>query len=273
MRPAAFTADLDDPVGKHLRETFISLAESSTVIESLAQLRGSQLPEQIVYFYVVDPDRRLVGVIPTRRLLMAAPEARIGDLCVRKVVALPPHATVMDACEMFMQHRFLALPVVDADKRLMGIVDVGLFTDELLESHEKDNVDELFQLIGVHVAAARPTSTWNAFATRFPWLIANIGAGLLCAVIAGWYEHTLASVVTIALFIPVVLALSESVSIQSMTITLQALHGQRPKFRAAMRAVAAEGPTAALLGTACGAIVGGVAWAWRGDGLIAAAIG
>src|SRR5687768_17209219 len=62
MPQAAFTADLDDAVAKHLRTTFISLMESATVVDSLAHLRGSQLPEQVVYFYVVDADRRLVGV-------------------------------------------------------------------------------------------------------------------------------------------------------------------------------------------------------------------
>ena len=98
MPPVSLAADLDDPVSKHLRGTFVSLPERATTGEALTTLRGTQLPEQIVYFYVVAADGRLVGVLPTRRLLMAAPDARIGDLAVRKVVALPPHATVMDAC-------------------------------------------------------------------------------------------------------------------------------------------------------------------------------
>ena len=77
---------------------------------------------------------RLKGVIPSRSLLLSPPEARIADIMLREVVAIPAGATVLDACEFFVLHRFLAFPVVDDHRRLIGSIDIELYTDELLMS-------------------------------------------------------------------------------------------------------------------------------------------
>jgi magnesium transporter len=264
--------DLDDPIVTHMRRSVIALPESLTVGQALEQLRREQLPEQIVYFYVVDDRQRLVGVMPTRRLLMSQPETTLASLAVRKVVSVPATASVLDACEFFITHKFLAFPVVDGQNHLLGIVDVGLFTNELQALSERAAADELFQLIGVHAASRQKVSTWGGFRSRFPWLLSNIAGGIVCAVISGFFDQLLQTAIVLALFIPVVLALSESVSIQSMSLTLQALHGGRVTPAAVWQATRREFGVALLLGIACGSIVGGVAWAWRGDGMVALVI-
>ena len=81
----------------------------------------------------MDDQGRLAGVVPTRRLLLAAPEQAVAEIMVRQVVALPARTTVLEACEFFIQHRFLAFPVVDEGRRLIGVVDVELYTDEVTE--------------------------------------------------------------------------------------------------------------------------------------------
>jgi magnesium transporter len=264
--------DLDDTIEQHMRRSVIRLPEPLTVGEALEKLRGEQLPEQIVYLYVIDADERLVGVVPTRRLLMSPLSARISDLCVRSVIAIPAHATVLDACEFFLTHKFLAFPVVDARRKLLGIVDVGLFTNELQALSERAAADEIFQLIGVHVSQGRRPSPWRGFLTRFPWLISNIIGGILCAFMSGFFDELLQAVIVLALFLPVVLALSESVSIQAMTITLQELHGGRVGWKRLWIAMRRELAVAALLGLACGAVVAAVAWAWKGDLRVAAVL-
>jgi magnesium transporter len=124
-------ADLNDPVTKHVHQHFTRLAAQLTVGSALDWLRRNPPRERIIYFYVVDAEDRLVGVVPTRRLLLSPPETPLADIMVRNVVALPAEATVLDACEFFIQHRFLAFPVVDADRRILGVVDVELYTSEL----------------------------------------------------------------------------------------------------------------------------------------------
>ena len=112
----------------HVAEATATVREEHTASEAVAALRAKPLAERIVYFYVLDSARRLVGVVPTRRLLVAGPDDRIRDMMVPRVVSLPARATVLDACEAFVLHRFLALPVVDGEGRLLGTVDVSFRT-------------------------------------------------------------------------------------------------------------------------------------------------
>ena len=87
-------------------------------------------PGRVIYFYAWTTTA-VRGVLPTRRLLLSPPRTPLTDVMVAKVVTLPAAATVLDACEFFIQHRLLAFPVVDADGRLLGVVDIDLYTNEL----------------------------------------------------------------------------------------------------------------------------------------------
>jgi magnesium transporter len=266
--PPLSIASLDSPVAEHARREFTRLRASQTVADALAWLRDNPPSERIIYLYVVDDDGRLQGVVPTRRLLLAAPEQRIDALMVRNTVALPADATVLDACELFIQHRFLALPVVDAHKRIIGVVDVELYTDELGNLSDTRNLEELFQQIGVRVAGAEQRSALGAFRRRFPWLLCNLAAGLLAAFLSGVFEETMQRAVVLAFFIPVVLNLAESVSSQSVGLTIHLLQGQRPSWRSLPGLLRGELSTGLLLGTACGLVIGLVALVWlqvRGD--------
>lgn len=266
-------AELDDPIIKHVRHDVTTLNAGQTVGEALAQLRTQQLGEKIVYFYALDDEGRLVGVVPTRRLLASGPEQRVADIMLARVLAIPYLATVLDACEFFIQYRFLAFPVIDEERKLVGVVDVSLFADELIEVTERHSYENVFQLLGVQIDNLRTASPWAEFRGRFPWLLCNIAGGLACAAIASRYEAFLDQVIVLALFIPVVLALSESVSMQSMTITLQGLHTPLVNWRAVFRRLSRELVIAAGLGVACGSVVGGAAWAWKGQPPVAVAIG
>jgi magnesium transporter len=255
---------LNDPVSRHMRRDFARLRTGQTVGEALAWLRQHPPEGRVIYFYVVDEEQRLQGVVPTRRLVLNPPDRPVAEVMVPKVIALPDDATVLDACEFFIQHRYLAFPVVDAGRRLVGQVDVELYTDELAALSHPSERDDLFQLIGVHVAQARQTSPVAAFRGRFPWLLCNLGGGILAAFLSGLYEDELSRVVALALFIPVVLALAESVAIQSVSLALQALHGGPPTWKELLPKLSRELGTGLLLGGASGLAVGLVALAWQG---------
>jgi Na+:H+ antiporter, NhaA family len=122
---------LDEPVTLRMRQDYALLQSGQTVAEALAWLRQHPPGGRVIYFYVVDAAGVLLGVMPTRRLILAAPDALVADLMVRKVTAIPAQATVLEACEFFILHRLLAFPVVDEAGRLLGIVDIDLYTDEL----------------------------------------------------------------------------------------------------------------------------------------------
>jgi magnesium transporter len=261
---AAAGRNLNDPIVRHIRTDFPRLHIKQTVGEALTAIRENPPEGRIIYFYVVDDENRLRGVVPTRRLLLSSPDVPLGDIMVREVIVIPSTATILDACEFFIFHRLLACPVVDAESRLLGIVDVELYTDELSDLDRKAGSDELFQLIGVHLTDARVASPVYAFRSRFPWLLTNIAGGILAALMLGVFRAELETAVALALFIPVVLALSESVSIQSLSLALQALRGREPTVGAILKKLKTEIMTGLFLGAASGTVVGIAAIMWLG---------
>ena len=115
----------------------------------------------------------------------------MAEVMVRQVITLPAAATVLEACEFFMQHRLLAFPVVDEGGRLLGVVDVELYTEELSQLGDGRLRDDLFQLVGVHAAATRHGAPLASFRHRFPWLGCNLAAGILAAFLSGVYQEEL----------------------------------------------------------------------------------
>lgn len=256
---------LRQPVLSVARRDVATLRESDTVQRALDEIRRQGVGERIVYFYVLDPEGRLAGVLPTRRLLTAPLDHLLSEVMIRRVVAIPHSATVMEACEAFVMHRFLAFPVVDDERRIVGVVDVSLLTEEAFDLAEREQAETLFESIGFRIWQVRGASPWRGFRFRFPWLLATIGSGTICALLAGWFELTLARTLVLAFFLTLVLGLGESVSIQSMTVVVQELRTGRPTLRWYVRALRRELGTAALLGLAAGMVVGGIAWLWRGQ--------
>ncbi len=264
---------LDEPILELARKDYAELQHDLTVGQALDVIRRQGVGEKVVYFYVVDARHKLLGVLPTRRLLTSPLGSRLSDIMISRVVTLPSSASILEACEMFVMHKFLAFPVVDADRRLIGVVDVGLFTEEVLDLAERQQKEELFEALGFHVAQVRAASPLKAFYLRFPWLMATICSGLACAVLASAFEQTIARVLVLTFFLTLVLALGESVAIQSMAITVQGLRSAQLSLKWFWSGLRKELAVALLLGLGCGTVVGIVAAVWRGFTPAAAVIG
>jgi magnesium transporter len=259
--PAAAVPDLESPVGAVARPDFVRLYASESAGESLRRLRHERLGERIIYFYVTDTGGKLVGVVPTRRLLLADPASRIGDLMLRGVVSIAESTPLMDAIRTLTSRKLLALPVVDADGVLKAVFDIGQCTEQVVDLERREEADRLFQLAGVHIDRGEQVSLVRGFRQRFPWLLCNIGSGLAAAVISQMFDHVLAAVVALAFFFPVVLAVAESVAIQSLTISLQALQLATPvppQPGGALRQLA----TGSMIGLAAGLVVGFAGLVW-----------
>src|SRR5216110_1017100 len=161
MNVAARIPDFDVPVVEHARKDFPLLNANMTVGEALERIRREGVGERVIYFYAVDEEKRLVGVVPTRRLLTASLETPLREIMVPRVVALPASATILDACEFFVLYKFLAFPVVDEERRVVGVIDANLFAEEILEAgdgtvREGDSSitqvsPDFFEALGFHI--------------------------------------------------------------------------------------------------------------------------
>ena len=275
--PAAIP-DFDEPIAAHARKDLPLLHVGMTVQQALDKIRREGVGERVIYFYAVDDEQRLAGVLPTRRLLIAPLGSKLEDIMIRRVIALPATATVMEACEFFVLYKFLAFPVVDQEKRVLGVVDMTLFQQEVLEADDRADPsrtapDALFEALGFRLDEIRGASPLRVFRYRFPWLLATVASGTCCAILAGVFETTLAQSLVIAFFLTMVLGLNESVSIQSMTVTIQALRSAEPTWRWFADTFRRESITALLLGGSCGLLVATIVWVWQRDVVAALAIG
>ena len=263
------SANLHDPVLSFVRPVPITLRTSQAIGEAHAAVRAASA-RNVHYFYVLDDDDRLAGVMPVRHLLAARLDDRVDQVMIPDVVAIPSWATVLIASEYFATRRLKAFPVIHDDGTLAGTVDVGLFTGEVINV-ARETYDEIYQLLGVHATAMG--TPWTSYLDRFPWLLSNITAGLLCAFIAARFEALLERIVVLALFIPIVLALAESVSMQSATLTLQSLSDESLRPRRIGAALWREARTAVLLGLSSAALVTLVVLAWRRNVMGAMVVG
>ncbi|RPI01157.1 MAG: magnesium transporter, partial [Calditrichaeota bacterium] len=264
---------LNQPVSVVMRRDVATLREKLTINQALDSIRQQGVGEKIVYFYVINEERRLVGVMPTRRLLTAPLDRQLAEVMIDRVIAVPQTATVLEACEAFIMHRYLAFPVVDEQRRIVGVLDADLLTDEAFDIAEREQTDAFFESIGFRLSQVRDASPLRAFRFRFPWLVATISSGVICALLVSIYQFTLAKSLILAFFLTLVLGLGESVSIQSMTVAIQALRSIDPSLRWYLRSLRRELGTAMLLGFACGSAVGLIVWFWQGAGVTALSIG
>jgi magnesium transporter len=281
MNLANTIPDFDTPVVEHARKDFPLLDADMTIGEALERIRREGVGERVIYFYAIDQEKRLVGVVPTRRLLTAPLGTALREVMVRRVVAVPAKATVLDACEFFVLYKFLAFPVVDEERRVVGVIDANLFAQEVLEAGESEDQyrapvpigPEFFEALGFRLEQIRGVSAWRAFRFRFPWLLVTVTGGTLSAILAGFFEATLAGSLIIAFFLTMVLGLNESVSMQSMSVTIHALRSINVSWDWLASAFRRELATAVLLGVSCGFVVCIIAWVWRDDLRAAVVIG
>jgi len=265
------------PLTDYIESDFTKLNKNLTVEKALVKIRKEGVGNRIVYFYVVDEEEKLVGVLPTRRLLIAETDETLESIMIDRVASLPDTATVYDALEYFATYKFLAFPVVDKDNRIIGLIDVNMFTEQLLtlepDVEERQRYDYVFEAIGFRLEQIKNATPLKAWQIRLPWLMATVASGTICALLVGVFEATLAESLVIAFFLTLVLGLGESVSIQSMTLTIRTLNSVDPSTRWYIKNLIREFKTTFLLGLSCGVFVALVVVIWKGALLAGITIG
>ncbi len=257
--------DLNDPVMKHASMDFVSIYSYNTVSEALDCIRNGQTQSTILYFYVLDAEARLAGTIQTRRLLTSSLDAKIEEIMSKNLVVIPASATLEEALEFFILHRYLAFPIIDDNKKMLGVIDINVFTEEMIDIEEQRQVHSVFDTLGIKVSEVRNKSPWSVFRYRFPWLLATITSGTVCALLVGFFEATLAQSLVLAFFLTLVLGLGESVSMQTMAITVHSMHNSSAQSGWYFKTMQRELMRTFLMALACAFIVGFIVVVWKND--------
>jgi magnesium transporter len=258
--------DLHRKVGEFISPVHTTLKMSQRVEDAMMHIRKQLLDDKIFYFYAVDEDQHLKGVVSTRNLLLSDPGKKIDEITESSVVAVRADQTLRQAMEVLTKNRLLAIPVIDNEGRLLGIIDIQLYMDEAVDvAQARRSSTDLFQVLGLTLEDGKGVkTTWQIYRTRMPWIFCNMIGGFACAIISRVFELVLLEVIILAMFIPLVLTLSESISMQSMTYSLQLL--SRPKLtrKRVLFQIVEEWKMVFLLAITCGLIVGGMSFLWGG---------
>jgi magnesium transporter len=254
------TTVLDRPVSEFLHHDFIALPETWTCARALEEIRSTGDDRKVSYFYTVDEDDRLCGVIPVRRFLTAPPDRRLGEMAFRNLVTIRDDMTMAEAARRFQDHKYLSLPVVRTDGSVAGVVDLKALAGEDVDHSDKAVVEEVFQTIGVRLEALTSGSLTAVWWTRFPWLLSTVASGLLCAWLSSRFASTLEKNILLSFFIALVLAIGESVAIQSMTFSFQELHKPAKERRGYPLLFVRELVMALAIGLPIGLAVGAMAY-------------
>jgi magnesium transporter len=259
----------------HLEKKVIDLAKAvetvvksdETVKEALEGLKNKHISDKIVYFYVVDNEYKLLGVVPTRKLLLSESNVKILDIMETSVIRLSSEQTLHDAMEIFARHSLLALPIVDNENKLLGCVDVEMYMEESVDIADARHRSDIFQIIGLSLEEEKTSSIFRDYRLRMPWIFCNLFGGIICAIISAFNENVLGKFLMLAMFIPLVLTLSESISMQSMTHSIHFMRRPKTSWRYSLLKALNEWKIVILMSLSCGIIVGIVSLFW-GDGIM-----
>jgi magnesium transporter len=262
----------EEAAGGLMTPEFVSLAAGMTVDRALDFLRrASPDAETIYYLYVVDEQRRLLGVLSLRELIVASPTTRVGDIMDPDVVRVTTATDQEDVARIIADYDFSVLPVVDEEDRLVGIVTV----DDVLDVVELEATEDIHRLgaapVDVDYARARP---WLLFRKRVPWLVFLVVSMTLTFNVISHFEDVLAEVVILAAFIPLLIGTGGNVGAQVATLVVRALATRDLEIRDYAGVLAKEISTGVMLGVAFGLFIMGYVMLFaRPAGAVALSLG
>jgi magnesium transporter len=252
---------------------YISLKETLTVSETLERIRSlAKVTETIYYLYVTDASRSLKGIVSLRDLVTSQPQQTLDEIMARDVVCVHTDTDQEDVARLIQRYDFLAVPVVDREQRLVGIVTV----DDVIDILEKETTEDIYALGGGVQAGGDnyfQTNLITVARKRVVWLFVLLLTNTVTGTIIRSQEAILQEVVTLAAFIPLLVGTGGNVGAQSSTVVIRGLNTDEIRDMGALQVILREGMAGILLGT----ILGTVATLWgywlQGDFLVALAVG
>jgi len=248
--------------GHVMTTQFVALDEKLTAQQAIDRIRASgEETGSIFYLYVVDEGGRLRGVVPLRRLVSAPPDRSVADLMITEPVSVRADADQEEAAQLVARYDLLAIPVTDAEGRMLGVITV----DDVIDVIHEEATEDMYLLAGLSEEDRVFTPALQSVRKRLPWMIANLGTCFLAAWVVGLFERALDQVVLLAVFMPVVAGMGGNGGIQAVTVITRGIALGEIEFSSGLRAVSKELAVGLLVGLVTGLVSALAAWLWQGD--------
>ncbi|HEY9727792.1 MAG TPA: magnesium transporter [Chroococcales cyanobacterium] len=207
--------------GRVMTTEFVQLREGLTVGEALRKMRQMDQDKETVYYaYVTDDNCKLVRVVSLRQLVFSLPDAQIRDISSDRVIKVRTDMTQEEVAQILKRYDLIALPVVDREDRLVGIVTIDDVID-ILEEEATEDIQKLAGVSGGDEAALSPP--WVTIRKRLPWLVGVMGLYIGAASAIAPFQKVISLVPVLAVIMPIFSNTGGTVGIQALTVTIRGL--------------------------------------------------
>ena len=243
----------EDSAGILMYTDVFTLHEETKAIDAIAALQDQEEAEMVFYLYAVDDDRRLTGVVSLRNLVTTSSDTTLENIMSRRVHSVRPETDQEEVARIVSQYNFLAVPVVDAEDQLLGIITV----DDVVDIVREEATEDFLQMVGAGKdREILLKSSWDNARMRFPWLFASWVGGILAAFIIGAFDNILQSTIVLAAFIPVIIGMGGNIGTQSSTIIVRGLATGRVGLENSVKILFKEMRVGLILGILYGILLG-----------------
>ena len=243
----------DDSAGILMYTDVFTLHEETKAKEAINALQDQDDAEMVFYLYALDDDGRLTGVISLRELVVTPGDTKLKDIMSRQVHAVRPETDQEEVAKIVSQYNFLAVPVVDSEEKLLGIVTV----DDVVDVIREEATEDFLQMVGAGKdREILLKSSWENARSRLPWLFASWVGGILAAFIIGFFDGILEKSIALAAFIPVIIGMGGNVGTQSSTLIVRGLATGRVNIENSFKVLFKEIRVGLILGILYGILLG-----------------
>jgi len=259
----------DDTAGGIMNPEVVALGPAATVDDAIRYLRSAEEDTVTAALYVVDEERRLLGFVRLRRLVTAHPAAELGNIMNEDVISVLVDADQEEVADLVDKYDFMAIPVVDADGRLLGSVTV----DDVLDVIEEEATEDIYKMAGSSAEEEESESIFHVARYRLPWLLICLGGTQLSTMVLQMAKGRVGLYEQMSVFTAAIMAMAGNTSLQSATTTVRRLALDTLPRTRYLRHVLREFLVALVMGLVCGAVASALAVLFQHDPMIGVALG
>jgi len=223
--------------GRLMNPNVFAVAEELTAAEAITALQAARDVEMVFYLYVVDERRHLVGVVSLRRLLLVSPDTPLKRIMTTDVYSARVDTDQEEVARQVASYNLLAIPVVDRENKLTGVVTV----DDVIDVMKDEATEDVYRMAGVSREDGALTPPFESLRRRLPWLLVNLVTAFAAALVVGMFQSTIQQVVALAIFMPVVAGMGGNAATQTLAVVVRGMALGELTWANARQAVIKEG--------------------------------
>jgi len=259
----------EQTAGRIMNPHVFALNEDMTVGESITELQMNREVEMVFYLYVVDERTHLVGVTSLRRLLLVSPETPLKRIMATDLISARVDTDQEEVARQVASYNLLAIPVVDEENKLVGVITV----DDVIDVIKEEATEDIYRLAGVAGDERAFTPAGESLRKRLPWLGINLITAFLAASVVALFEGTIQQITALAIFMPIVAGMGGNAATQTLTVIVRGIALGELTWSNSRKALIKEAIVGIGNGLVLGLAAAIVVWVARGNPVLGLVLG